>query len=183
LAVVRIVAQGHTNRETANQLFLSPDTVNTHLRHAFAKLGIRSRVELARVAIEHETSKTFLVSPRRGCCSRTGAATRVQPATRTRRAQPPRGPPTRRRTAVPTIMTSAAGSRVLTSLATRKSSLPSGPCFANSGTVTDWPYASSIHNLRVRPTPPSLGCGHGYPGRRPLRDLSSFREVVRGLGR
>jgi DNA-binding CsgD family transcriptional regulator len=48
LAVVEAVAEGRTNREAAAQLFLSPDTVNTHLRHAFGKLGIRSRVELAR---------------------------------------------------------------------------------------------------------------------------------------
>jgi hypothetical protein len=31
-----------------SELFVSPDTVNTHLRHAFPKLGIRSRVMLAR---------------------------------------------------------------------------------------------------------------------------------------
>jgi DNA-binding CsgD family transcriptional regulator len=50
LAVVEVVAQGCTNKEAAAQLYLSPDTVNTHLRHAFAKLGIRSRAELARLA-------------------------------------------------------------------------------------------------------------------------------------
>jgi DNA-binding CsgD family transcriptional regulator len=32
-------------------LYVSPDTINTHLRHAFTKLGIRSRVELARVGL------------------------------------------------------------------------------------------------------------------------------------
>jgi DNA-binding CsgD family transcriptional regulator len=51
-AVVDLVAKGLTNREAAGELFLSPDTVNTHLRHAFTKLGIRSRVELARLAAE-----------------------------------------------------------------------------------------------------------------------------------
>jgi DNA-binding CsgD family transcriptional regulator len=51
-AVVDLVARGLTNREAASELFLSPDTINTHLRHAFAKLGIRSRVELARLAAE-----------------------------------------------------------------------------------------------------------------------------------
>jgi DNA-binding CsgD family transcriptional regulator len=54
-AVARIVAQGHTNKETAAQLFVSPETVNTHLRHVFTKLGVRSRVELARFVIDHET--------------------------------------------------------------------------------------------------------------------------------
>jgi len=51
-AVVDLVARGLTNREAASELFLSPDTINTHLRHAFSKLGIRSRVELARLAAE-----------------------------------------------------------------------------------------------------------------------------------
>ena len=54
LAVVEIVAEGRTNREAAAQLYVSPDTVNTHLRHAFTKLGIRSRVELARLAADRE---------------------------------------------------------------------------------------------------------------------------------
>jgi DNA-binding CsgD family transcriptional regulator len=45
--VVSLVAQGATNREVAERLHLSPYTVNSHLRHVFTKLGIRSRVELA----------------------------------------------------------------------------------------------------------------------------------------
>jgi len=49
LSVVRLVAAGHTNREVAERLFLSPYTVNSHLRHVFTKLGIRSRVDLVRV--------------------------------------------------------------------------------------------------------------------------------------
>lgn len=49
LLVVRQVAQGLTNREVAGQLFVSPHTVSMHLRHAFTKLGVRSRVELARL--------------------------------------------------------------------------------------------------------------------------------------
>ncbi|MFF3330835.1 helix-turn-helix transcriptional regulator [Streptomyces sp. NPDC002888] len=48
LRVVRLVAEGLTNRATAARLFLSPHTVDTHLRHAFAKLGVSSRVELTR---------------------------------------------------------------------------------------------------------------------------------------
>jgi len=54
LMVVREVAAGATNRAAAARLFLSPHTVSTHLRHAFAKLGINSRVELARMALEHD---------------------------------------------------------------------------------------------------------------------------------
>jgi DNA-binding NarL/FixJ family response regulator len=51
-AVVTVVAQGATNREVAERLYLSAYTVNSRLRHVFAKLGIRSRVELARLAAE-----------------------------------------------------------------------------------------------------------------------------------
>lgn len=45
--ISRLVAQGATNREIGSQLFLSPRTVEHHLRNIFAKLGVRSRVELA----------------------------------------------------------------------------------------------------------------------------------------
>jgi DNA-binding CsgD family transcriptional regulator len=54
LAVARLVAEGLTNKEVADQLFVSPHTVNSHLRHVFSKLGINSRVELARVARDYE---------------------------------------------------------------------------------------------------------------------------------
>ncbi|MET9723726.1 helix-turn-helix transcriptional regulator [Streptomyces zaomyceticus] len=47
--IARLVAQGATNREVADQLSLSPRTVDHHLRSVFARLGIRSRVELSGV--------------------------------------------------------------------------------------------------------------------------------------
>jgi len=47
LTVARLVAQGSTNKEVAAQLFLSTNTIETHLRHVFQKLGLRSRTELA----------------------------------------------------------------------------------------------------------------------------------------
>jgi DNA-binding CsgD family transcriptional regulator len=54
LAVVGLVVQGLTNRETADRLYVSPHTVSTHVRHVFTKLNINSRVELTRLAVEHE---------------------------------------------------------------------------------------------------------------------------------
>jgi len=64
LQVARLVADGATNREVAERLFVSPHTVSTHLRHAFAKLGIRSRVDLARMAATSIVSSTHTIPVR-----------------------------------------------------------------------------------------------------------------------
>jgi DNA-binding NarL/FixJ family response regulator len=42
------VAKGRTNSEVAATLFLAERTVATHLTRVYAKLGVRSRTELAR---------------------------------------------------------------------------------------------------------------------------------------
>ena len=46
LKVVNLVADGATNSVVAERLHLSPHTVKSHVRNAFAKLGIHSRSQL-----------------------------------------------------------------------------------------------------------------------------------------
>jgi DNA-binding CsgD family transcriptional regulator len=52
--VALLVANGHTNRDAAAALVLSPHTISTHLRAVFSKLDVNSRVQLARVVMELE---------------------------------------------------------------------------------------------------------------------------------
>lgn len=54
LQVALVVARGATNKEAAAQLFLSPKTIEKHLGSTYAKLGLRSRAELARIFAARE---------------------------------------------------------------------------------------------------------------------------------
>ena len=50
--VAEAVSQGLTNRQVANRLYMSPHTVDSHLRHIYWKLGINSRTQLTRLLLE-----------------------------------------------------------------------------------------------------------------------------------
>jgi DNA-binding NarL/FixJ family response regulator len=60
--VAELVARGHSNKEIAERLYMSHRTVGSHLYRIFPKLGLRSRVELARVVIERSFSVPEMVA-------------------------------------------------------------------------------------------------------------------------
>jgi two-component system, NarL family, response regulator NreC len=59
IAVLRMVALGHTNNEIAEQLFLSVRTVETHRAHIQQKLRLRARSDLVRYALRHGLIETW----------------------------------------------------------------------------------------------------------------------------
>ena len=54
--VAELAASGMTNRAMAEELIVSPHTVDAHLKHMYAKLRIHSRVELTVLALQHGAS-------------------------------------------------------------------------------------------------------------------------------
>lgn len=55
--IVQLVAQGFRNREIAEKLFISEQTVKNHLHNIFDKLGVSDRLELALYAIHHHLTE------------------------------------------------------------------------------------------------------------------------------
>jgi DNA-binding CsgD family transcriptional regulator len=51
--VLRLVAEGMTNAQIAGELYISPRTVNAHLRSVYHKIGFSTRAEATRFASEH----------------------------------------------------------------------------------------------------------------------------------
>jgi DNA-binding CsgD family transcriptional regulator len=56
-AVAELVAEGLTNREIGMRLFISPHTVNSHLRNAFRKLDVSTRAGLAAAVSARRTRR------------------------------------------------------------------------------------------------------------------------------
>ena len=54
VGVVRLVAKGLTNAQIAEQLVISPRTVNAHLRSIYGKLDVTTRTAAARFATENK---------------------------------------------------------------------------------------------------------------------------------
>ena len=57
LEIATLVTDRKTNREIASELFLSGKTIESHMRNIFVKLGVSSRVEVART-VEREPART-----------------------------------------------------------------------------------------------------------------------------
>jgi DNA-binding CsgD family transcriptional regulator len=51
--VLRLVAEGMTDAEVAERLYLSPRTVSSHLRSVYNKIGVGSRAAASRFAVEN----------------------------------------------------------------------------------------------------------------------------------
>ena len=55
--ILRLIAQGLSNEQMAQQLFVAPSTIKTHINHLYAKLGVRTRAEAQAVARQRLVGK------------------------------------------------------------------------------------------------------------------------------
>lgn len=68
LEVIKLIAEGYTNIEIAEQLFLSPHTVNTHRKNIMQKLGVNNTAAIVMYAVKAQlvSPNKFLFSPMNG---------------------------------------------------------------------------------------------------------------------
>jgi DNA-binding CsgD family transcriptional regulator len=64
--VSRVIAEGLSTGQAAQRLFISPHTVDSHVRHSFRKLGINSRVEMTRIVLNSDDASEAKVSSNAG---------------------------------------------------------------------------------------------------------------------
>jgi HD-GYP domain-containing protein (c-di-GMP phosphodiesterase class II)/DNA-binding CsgD family transcriptional regulator len=63
--VLSLLARGHSNKEIAGRLFVTPRTVSSHVEHIYAKLGVSSRARATHFATQHGLVGSFEASPER----------------------------------------------------------------------------------------------------------------------
>lgn len=82
LEILRLVATGASNKEIAQRLFISTNTVKVHLRNIFAKIGAASRTEAAMYAVAHGLANgaTESASPASGAETAQAAGVDLLPA-------------------------------------------------------------------------------------------------------
>ena len=64
--VLGLVARGHTNRQIAQQLMVTPKTVSNHVEHIYTKIGVSSRAAATLYATQHGLMGSFEPDEKRG---------------------------------------------------------------------------------------------------------------------